>query len=526
MTLNNKGFGEFGTIVATIGAILIAVGIAWLLADNWHYLHSVLKIIILLGITFFALFAGVQLKIKKYSKIGSTLIFLGSAIFTLSVFLIAQIYSLPQTLQMNSILIFIAMIGVFLSAYMLNSSSSLLLGLIEMFFFVILQFVSFVERTEFSGAYIAIIFLLLGIFVYGLTLIHQKLNNSFSKLYKIFSVTYFLLFAYILTFEFLLPNLWTKGFAMNTRGIIYLVILGIIALATLGYGLKSQITNNKKEVMFFGIMIATLTIIIFGSYFILSDVGSCSAKSCYDSQDQLSCNSLTVGAGCVWKDNYCQDKACYIYNSKDSCEKEYVNGNACIWNQNSCVQDDCYIYNSENECTIASKRFNNTCKWETTSGQGYCNKIYNPSMEKQFVDTRYEFCQNITTKNSCSQESTCKWGPYNQYNNGFNGRNEPLKVKSFWIFNNIIFLALILLFIFFASIEKNKIMINIGIIFFGLDIFTRYVGFIVDYSGYLSLSIFFITGGVILVFGGYFIEKWRRKLIEKTEKTLKKGRRK
>lgn len=522
MALNKKGFGNFGTIVATIGSILIAVGIAWLLADNWHYLHSVLKIIILLGLTFSALFAGVQLKIKKYDKIGSTLIFLGSGIFTLSIFLIAQIYSLPQTLQMNSTLILISMIGVFLTAYMFNSSSSLLLGLVEMFFFTILQFVSFIEGTEFSGAYIALIFLLLGIFIYGLTLIHQKINNPFSKLYKIFSVTYFLLFAYILTFEFLLPNLWTKGFAMNTKGIIYLVFLGIIALATFGFGLKSQLSNIKKEIMFFGIIIATLTIIIFGAYFILSDVGSCSAKSCYDSQDQLSCNSLQLGTGCVWKDNYCQDKSCYIYNDKNLCEAESINGIKCVWDKNNCVQDDCYIYNSENECIVASKRFNNTCKWETNSGTGYCGKIYDPAFEKQFMDSRYEFCQNIKAKNSCSQESTCKWGPYNQYN-GFNGRNEPLKVMMLWIFNNIIFLALIILFIFFASVEKNKTMINIGIIFFGLDIFTRYVGFIVDYSGYLSLSIFFITGGVILVFGGYFIEKWRRKLIEKTEKTTKKG---
>lgn len=516
MVLNKKGFGNFGTIIAMIGSILIAVGIAWLLADNWHLIPSVLKIIILLGLTFSTFFAGVQFKVKKFSKIGSTLIFLGSALFTLSVFLIAQIFSLPTTLQMNSTLILISMIGVFLASYVLSSSSSLLLGLIQVFFYSTFQFLAIMKNSEFSFAYIAILYLLLGIFIYGLKLIHEHFKNKFSKIYRIFSIMYFLLFAYILTFEDLLPNLWLKGFDIRLTGLVFLISVAVISIATFVYAVKSGIRKSRKEIIFFGIIIAVLTTIIFSSYLVLSGVGSCSAKYCYDLQNQEECNLLESAYGeCVWKDNYCMEKSCYIYTGKDVCEGNFVNGRQCIWDKSSCVEDNCYLYQSETSCADASIKFNNTCKWETTIDGGYCFNNNDRKFDSGFNKNEQE-CQAIAEKNVCESNSSCKWGPYNNYYNKSSGRGEPLNVMLFWIFTNIIFLALIILFIFYATIEKDQTLINIGIIFFALDIVTRYIGFIVDYAGYLSLSIFFITGGVILVAGGYFIEKWRRNLISKT----------
>ena len=523
MVLNKKGFGSFGNIVATIGSILIAVGIAWLLADNWHAISSFFKIFILLTITSGCFFIGTLLKIKKFPKIASTLTFLGSAIFTLSIFLIAQIFHLSNGLQTNATLILLSIVGVFLAAYIQNSSSSALLGLVELFFFILIQFLAFIKNTEFSPAFIALIFLSLGVLIYGITLIHEKIKHSFSNLYKIFSVAYFLLFAYILTFESLLPNLWTKGFELNASAFIFIIILLILALISISYGIRSVFNTSKRSIMFFALIISILTFMIFLAYFVLSDVGSCTPKYCSSFEDATTCTNSKLGNECVWKDNYCQDKTCFIYN-KLNCEGQIVNGKSCVWNEYSCTEDDCYLYNNENECNIASKKLNNTCQWKTEMGNGYCNKIFDKNIEKNVFDLRYEKCNNITTKDSCNIENLCTWGPYTNYYGRFNGRNEPVKVIVLWILNNIIFLGVIILFIFYATLEKNKIMINIGIIFFALDIFSRYIGFIMDYAGYLSLSIFFITGGVILVFGGYFIEVWRRKLIAKT--SVKTGGRK
>lgn len=56
-------------------------------------------------------------------------------------------------------------------------------------------------------------------------------------------------------------------------------------------------------------------------------------------------------------------------------------------------------------------------------------------------------------------------------------------------------------------------MINLGIIFFALEIVSRYIGFIMGHWGYIALSAAFIIGGIILLVGGYFVEKLRRKLV-------------
>ena len=42
---------SFGAIVATIGSILIALGVAWLIALNWRVMPSALKVLILVSST-------------------------------------------------------------------------------------------------------------------------------------------------------------------------------------------------------------------------------------------------------------------------------------------------------------------------------------------------------------------------------------------------------------------------------------------------------------------------------------------
>ena len=89
---NKKAMATFGTIVAVMGSVLIAVGIAWFLAKNWHQISSFLKIIILLTFTSAAYIAGVMLPTKGYAGTGKALLLLGGLLYTLSIFLIAQIF--------------------------------------------------------------------------------------------------------------------------------------------------------------------------------------------------------------------------------------------------------------------------------------------------------------------------------------------------------------------------------------------------------------------------------------------------
>ena len=101
----------------------------------------------------------------------------------------------------------------------------------------------------------------------------------------------------------------------------------------------------------------------------------------------------------------------------------------------------------------------------------------------------------------------------------FGGRveNVSLGLWGVWIFSNILFLIIIIGIIGYGTWQKLPNVINLGIFSFSLDVLTRYIGFIMDFWGYTSLALIFITGGIVLLGGGFSIEKWRRNLVTKSQ---------
>ena len=68
----------------------------------------------------------------------------------------------------------------------------------------------------------------------------------------------------------------------------------------------------------------------------------------------------------------------------------------------------------------------------------------------------------------------------------------------------------------FYGVEKQEPRIfNSGIIIFVLFIITRYVDIFWELK---EKSLFFIIGGLFLIFGGMYLEKQRRKAIERMNK--------
>lgn len=387
MLINKKG-ASFGTIVAVFGSILIALGVAWLIAQNWHQLPSAVKIIILLSATSAAYIAGTMFKVKGYTGIGKSLLVLGALLYTLSIFLIAQIFSTKVTFQGQAWLLLLAWAGVFASAYIFDSPVSLVIALIELVVWIVIQYMAFIEVRDdlISPGILAFYFLMTGILLYGLSLLHRSKGYKFAKIYQLWTAFYFLLFTYILSFQTLLPLMWPKEATSTTPSLVFLFFIAITALATLIIGLMWSISNKtvkNKEISAFVAVVVLLAVIIGLTSFVSSE-----------SHDIL---------------------------------------------------------------------------YRLFGGKG--------------------------------EVSSSLW--------------------ALWIFANIVFIAMILGAIFYGTWQKLPNMINLGIMFFGLDIVTRYIGFIMDLWGYTSLSVIFITGGVILLVGGYFIEKWRKNLINKVKSTNK-----
>ena len=407
---NKRGNVSFGTIVAVFGAILIALGVAWLIAQNWHQIPSALKIIILLSATSSAYVAGSMLRIRDYATIGKSLLVLGALLYTWSIFLIAQIFFTESSLQGTAHLILIAWVGVLIAAYALDSSASLVVALAEIVVWLSLQFFAFYEKFNPSFGLLAIIYLAIGVLLYGMSLLHRARQHKFGSVYQWWTSFYFLLFAYVLSFQMTLPHLWS-GRVEFSAPLVLVIVASILALIVMQAGLifaKRSENLNKKELIGVSLFTVFLMLVIASTVFAIGKEGYC-----YDADynDELSCN-----------------------------------------------------------------QFNND-------------------------------------RGSCLNEKACHWSP-EDYNSVFGGNESPpISFWLVWIFSNSVFLGIILLIIGYGTWQKQPRIINLGIFFFALDILSRYLGFVMDLWGYTSLSVIFIIGGVVLIIGGFYTEKWRKKLV-------------
>ncbi len=73
---------------------------------------------------------------------------------------------------------------------------------------------------------------------------------------------------------------------------------------------------------------------------------------------------------------------------------------------------------------------------------------------------------------------------------------------------NVLFFAGMVWLLFAGSDSNNRTLINLAFIFFALALITRYFD---TFWSLLNRSFFFMAGGLILIVGGYFLEKQRRK---------------
>jgi uncharacterized membrane protein len=80
----------------------------------------------------------------------------------------------------------------------------------------------------------------------------------------------------------------------------------------------------------------------------------------------------------------------------------------------------------------------------------------------------------------------------------------------FRLFFNILFALEIFGLIVLGFIRRYPTYVNVGLLFFALDVVARYFDF---FWALLPRSLFFIVGGLLLLFGGIYLERKRRKIL-------------
>lgn len=380
--LNKNGEVSFGAIVATIGSILIALGVIWLVALNWQSIPAIMKLMIALIATIASYSVGVSLRIKEYPKIGESLLLLGALLFTWTIYLIAQIFNLATSLQANASLLLISFIILFIISYTFNSKTNLFISLAQFLLWVALQYFSFATkyRSDFSPAYLVIIYLVLAMLFYGLTQLHKSRDHPFTEMYRTFTGFYVLVVAYILSFQLAIANLWVNSSSTNMWPVIFILLFFVVSLIIFVVGIFASYDQQKisgKEIFSFLILLLVYITII----------------------------ALT----------------------------------------------------------------------------------------------------NLFA------------GDHSYYRNLSEG------MWALWLFDNIIFILVILSVMGYGTKYKSNHLINLGILFFSLEIIARYIGFMLDFGGQIGFAVMSIIGGIILIAGGFAIEKWRKRLIEKATEEKDQG---
>src|SRR3989339_117549 len=127
------------------------------------------------------------------------------------------------------------------------------------------------------------------------------------------------------------------------------------------------------------------------------------------------------------------------------------------------MEVSCYNYNNEIECNNVLE--NLSCEWR----DNYCITTKNWIATKKEISLQqnYERCELYNNqKDNCLSQENCDWNAGQNY-------------------------------------YKSSIPLIIG--------------FWMDLQGYLAFSLLAIIGGILLIFGAWFVPKLRRKLLEQTQ---------
>lgn len=554
MRLEKKGeTSSFSTIIAVIGAILIAVGFAWLVAWNWHVMPDIMKILILVVATALALVVGVMLRTHDYKKIGESLILLGALLYSLSVFLIAQIYHINATAQSTSFLFLICLVGAATFAFAFKSNMAGLVGCAAFLSWIATQTVAFFDISSFaySSEGRTAILMLFAIFgaVAGLTtassLLHSRMMGIgaiIAGVILVIIVGSFIPFASILTYPALIIGgiVWffrskkkksTKPEAKEVEELdlkedIYPIVSLVVQIAILWFILYFVSSIGIQAAAFIVLIFLAINAVL--SYALESNllVVLSIAQLLY---------WIVVQIAAFKENNPYSGLAILIYLVADvllfGLMLLHKSSNHSFKN----------IYRSFAVFGALLFSFVFTFQeflphlWPKGVGIGSNTLIFVivlaalavltlvigliTALNSRAIDGKYALvCLMFLIFFIVLLFSSIAVGTDNSYSYDYGFRNYgtiSLGLWFLWIFSNIVFILFILALIGEGTRQNSKSLVNLGIAAFIIDILSRYIGFIRDLWGYTSMAIIFIVGGITLLIGGWLVEKWRRSLTQK-----------
>ena len=493
--VGKKGNFDFAWIVSLIGAILIFVGVAWLIAWNWRSIPDFMRVIILALATFCAFGAGVLARTKKHEGIGRSLMALGGGLYILSVFLISQIYSTNVTMQGIAWLILLCWPVLALLAYLLDSKENLVISMAVLGVWAFVQYFAHMvdSRGSEEGIVLAVVILLfsLGSILYGLTLLHNSLKHRFNSVYRFWTVFYFLAIFYILSFQMIQPVFGGFSFAGEafTGFLIFFLFISAITFIVGALTAVSKDPAAIKKVLIFLAVVAVLFSLVWGMSAVAETSGTCYVKSCYDYTTAPDCSNAPAARNCFWN-----EASAGVVSGRSTCQVVYCGSNPYRQNESACLTHPSGI-----------------CSWDADR-----SACVGPSEQPVALDRSMESsggaCSQYNNKKvDCTNQNDCRWRTQ-RWNNDLSTAGWFM-----WLISNVLFVFFIILILGYGKLVGSRAIVNLAFLVFILDIISRYIGFWMDLQGYLAFSMLAILGGILLIAGAFLVPKYWKKNLKEVE---------
>ena len=243
--------------ISTIGSILLGIGAILFVASNWAGMPNIMKIVILVGSTFGAYYAGYFFKYQKQNlpKVGASLIFLGALLFGATVFLIAQMYNINAN---SHVLVLIWLIGVLPLVYAFQSSP--IAGLSALLFYIWIGLFVFkgldFYRVQGDFFKLPVLYLVSGVLLFGIGQLHylsEKLK-SVARVYRLAGIKIAMVSLFFLTFRFFSGHyenygFFSKSLETSEQFTFGLILFSVVALLLAVIGLFFNPSKSSTNIL-------------------------------------------------------------------------------------------------------------------------------------------------------------------------------------------------------------------------------------------------------------------------------------
>lgn len=244
-TLVRRVYGRLVTVLATLGAVLVGLGIILFIGSNWQEIPRFGKMGLILGAILAAYGAGSWLKYATaYPRVGGALLFMATIFYGAGVFLVAQVYHVNVN---DPNLLYLWLIGVLPLAYLTRSRAMLSLAILVALGALGWKTAQWIEGTD-NGLLFPALYLVVGAAGYALGLAHSAFARSriYSGPYLALGAVTALVSLYLLTFEWLFQEVlgpYGSGRGEVPRG--FLVVVGIAAGAGVAAGAVALVRQSR-----------------------------------------------------------------------------------------------------------------------------------------------------------------------------------------------------------------------------------------------------------------------------------------